>query len=90
MRGHPKRYCENPTCRMSIVTVTNAPALSNPQITMTNTQLLFVLGIILFGMRNAAEADKKSLKSLRTFGTVLFVAAVIAFALEHLPAAATS
>ncbi len=52
---------------------------------MTDAQLLFALGIILFRMRDAAVADKQSLKSLMTFGTVLIVAAVIAFALEHWP-----
>jgi hypothetical protein len=55
---------------------------------MTNAQLLFALGVILLGMRDAADADKKSLKSLTTFGIVLFVAAVIAF-LEHWPMAST-
>jgi hypothetical protein len=52
---------------------------------MTNAQLLFALGVILLGMRDAADAA--SLKSLTTFGIVLFGAAVIAFALEHWPAA---
>ena len=56
---------------------------------MTNAQLLFALGVILLGMKDAADANKKSIQSLTTFGILLFVAALIAFALEHWPTTAS-
>jgi hypothetical protein len=54
-----------------------------------NAQLLFALGVILLGMKDAADANKKSIQSLTTFGILLFVAALIAFALEHWPTTAS-
>jgi uncharacterized membrane protein len=56
---------------------------------MTNAQLLFALSVILLGMKDVADANKKSLRSLTAGGVLLFVAALIAFALEHWPTPAT-